>query len=53
MKFAFSLLPILAAALRFVEAGPVEAEGLVSASILPSQTYPAHYYHVVDQACSR
>ena len=31
MKFSFALLPIIAA-LRFVEAGPVAAEGLVFAS---------------------
>ena len=36
MKFAPALLPI-AAALQFVEAGPVAAEGLVCASIFPSQ----------------
>ena len=43
MKFAFALLSI-AAALRFVVAGPVaDAEGLVCASMLPSQIYRAHY----------
>ena len=42
MKFAFALLPI-AAALRFVVAGPVDAEGLVCASVLSSQVYRAHY----------
>ena len=41
MKFAFALLPI-AAALQFVVAGPVDAEGLVCASVLSSQVYRAH-----------
>ena len=52
MKFAFALLPFVAA-LRFVEAGPVAAEGLVCASIFHSQFYRAYYYHVVDQPCPR
>ena len=42
MKFAFALLPI-AAALQFVVAGPVDADGLVCASVLSSQIYQAHY----------
>ena len=54
MKFAFSLLPI-AAVLGLVQAGPVaaEAESLVRALILLSEINRAHYWHVVDQACSR
>jgi hypothetical protein len=43
MKFAFALLPI-AAALRFVVAGPVAAaEGLVCASMFSSRIYRVHY----------
>ena len=42
MKFAFALLPV-AVALRFVVAGPVDAESLVCASVLSSQIYQAHY----------
>ena len=52
MRFAFVLLPI-AAALRFVVAGPVDAEVLVCASVLFIQIYRAHYELVVDQACPR
>ena len=53
MKIAFALLPI-AAALGFVQGGPVtDDEGLVRASLLPSNIYRAHYLHVVDHACSR
>ena len=45
MKFAFALLPIAAAALGFVQAGPVQVvdESLVCASILPSNIFHAHY----------
>ena len=43
MKFAFALLSIaVASALRFVGAGPVDAEGLVSASIFSSQISGVH-----------
>jgi hypothetical protein len=53
MKFALALLPI-AAALQFVVAGPVAAEGLVVCALMfSSQIYRAHYQHVVGQACSR
>ena len=41
MKFAFALIPI-AAALGFVQAGPVADDSLVRASILPSNIYRAH-----------
>ena len=53
MKIAFALLPI-AAALRFVEAGPFGAEDLVCASLFSSKNQMEFIISMLlDQACPR